>query len=732
MTNQNTTTLSKIETLLAEMTLREKIGQMCQLPGVGHLTNDLVGKIRASELGSILNEVNPEVINELQRIAVEESRLGIPLVIGRDVIHGFKTVLPIPIGQAATWNEELIEKGARMSAEEASSVGVHWTFAPMIDITRDPRWGRIAESLGEDPYLTAKLGVAMVKGFQGKNLTDKTSIAACAKHFAAYGYSEAGKDYAYVNISENELRNVVLPPFKACAEAGVATFMAAFSDLNGVPATGNEFLNQQILRREWNYKGMLVSDWDSVVQLNTHGFSEGGKEAAMEAVRAGVDMEMASTTYISYLESLVTEGKITLEQIDQCVYNILSLKEKLGLFENPYVNPAEFEPCGSAKNLEIAKNTAVESCVLLKNDYHVLPLSPEKNKRIAVIGPMANDKYEQMGTWTFDGVEEWCVTPLEALKKEFEGKSEVFYAKGLSHSRSYDKSLFEEAIALAASCDTVISFMGEESILSGEAHCRADINLPGAQNDLLKEIAKLGKTTILVVMAGRPLILEETRHQVNALLYAWHPGTMGGPAIADILVGKENPSGKLPFSFPKMVGQIPVYYNQRNSGRPTTYDNFIHMNDIPVKAPQTSTGNTCFHMDAGFEPLYHFGFGLSYTSFRYQNIWLEKHKFKMNEPLWVHAEVRNEGSRGGYEVVQLYIRDQFANITRPVRELKGFKKVFFEPNETKVVSFELTEKELGFYNRNNAWMVEPGDFDVWIGGSSKAHLHTHFLLLPNE
>lgn len=718
----------RIKTLLNRMTLPEKIGQMAQWPGHGKLDGDLCDAIRKGQVGSVLNEVDTEILNEYQRIALEESRLGIPLIIGRDVIHGFHTMLPIPLGQAATWSPELLEQGAHMAAREAREVGIHWTFAPMIDITRDPRWGRIAESLGEDPYLTSVLGAAMVKGFQGDDLSADDRLAACAKHFAAYGYSEAGRDYAYVNLNEHELRNIVLRPFKAAAAAGVASFMTGFSDLNGVPASANEFLNRQILRAEWDYKGFVVSDWDSIIQLITHGFSENEKEAAAAAINAGVNMEMTSRSYLHHLEELIEEGRVDEELIDEAVSLILRIKFKLGLFEKAVIEAPQPADVPRPEHLDIAYQTALESVVLLKNDYHVLPLNRHAQRNVAVIGPLADDAYEQLGTWTFDGIEAWTETPLAALRRELPEHVQIHYAKGLSHTRSYDRSGFGEALEAASRSETVIMFMGEEAILSGEAHSRADINLPGAQNELLQELSRLGKTTVLVIMAGRPLTLDLTRHTTNALLYAWHPGTMGGKAIVDLILGEKTPSGKLPVSFPKHVGQIPIYYNQRSSGRPASRDSYVHIDEIPVRAPQTSVGNYSFHMDAGFEPLYPFGFGLSYTQFNFGEVYLEKERFAMGETISIYIDITNVGVREGAEVVQLYVRDRFASITRPVRELKRFKKVLLKPGEWQRLSFELTSADLEYFCKNKRWKAEPGDFDVWIGSDSRAHHHAQFTL----
>jgi len=721
---------SKADALLQKMTLQEKIGQMSQFEKQAEITPNFREAIQQGRVGSILNELDKNTLIELQRIAIEESRLGIPIIIARDVIHGFQTMMPIPLGQAASWNPALVEEGARVSAIEAASAGIHWTFAPMIDITRDPRWGRIAESLGEDSYLCSILGAAMVKGFQGKDLSQPDSIAACAKHFAGYGYSEAGMDYAYVNISENELRNVVLPPFKAAADAGVATFMTAFSDVNGIPASGNEFLTKRILREEWKYEGFVVSDWDSIVQLITHGFSENEKEAAFEAVNAGVDMEMVSQTYRNNLEELVREGRVSLKVIDQCVFNILKIKFDLGLFEKAVVEQRNFPPRGNPEFLQTAKKAALESIVMLQNNNNVLPLQKDKIKNIAVIGPLADDGFEQMGTWTFDGVEEWCQTPLHAIRDIVSDKINLHVARGMKTSRSKVRdAYFDEALQAANKSDTIIFFLGEEAILSGEAHCRADINLPGYQNELLEEISKLGKTTVLVILAGRPLILSETKNHVDAILYAWHPGTMGGPAIIDILFGKESPSGKLPVTFPKSVGQIPIYYNQRNSGRPTTHETFTHIDDIEVRAPQISLGNTSFHLDVGFEPLYPFGFGLSYGHFDYQNIEISSTAICIGDTIDIQAEIINNGKKQSVEVAQLYVRDLFGNVTRPIKELKGFQRIRLNAGETKTVIFKIHTDDLAFYGRDMKLMTEPGKFDVWIGGDSNATLKASFLIM---
>jgi len=719
----------KINALVNQMSLVEKIGQMTQVNGDGGIiTEDLRNAIEKGQVGSVLNEIDTKTLNELQRIAVEDSRLGIPLMIGRDVIHGFKTIFPIPLGQAASWNPEVVRKGAEIAAIESASVGINWTFAPMIDISRDPRWGRIAESLGEDPYLTGVLGAAMVKGFQGEDLSNPNTIAACAKHFAGYGASESGRDYWNTNIAQNELRNIYLPPFKACLDAGVATFMASFSDIDGVPASGNEFLMRQVLREEWDFQGFVVSDWESIKQLSVHGFTANDLEAASEAANAGIDMEMASTTYRDHLESLVNDGKVSREYIDQAVRNILRIKFSLGLFDNPYTDTTAYPALANADHLAAAKKAVLESIVLLKNKENTLPLKKEDLKSLAIIGPLADDPFEQMGTWVFDGDPQYSQTCLQAIREHVGDDIKLNVVKAMETSRSHDIKGSKAIATAVKKSDAVLLFLGEEAILSGEAHSRADISLPGAQDLLIQQITALGKPTILIIMAGRPLTIEKAVDQVDAVLYAWHPGSMGGPAISDLLFGVESPSGKLPVTFPKMVGQIPMYYNHKNSGKPPTPETVMHMDSIPVRAAQLSVGNTSFHLDAGAKPLFPFGFGLSYTEFKFGNIKVSNPKAKVGEDVVVSAEVINLGDMEADEVVQLYVRDLVGNVTRPVKELKGFQKIHLKPGENRTITFTLTSLDLAFYNRNMQLVTEPGQFDVWIGGSSEADLKATFEL----
>jgi len=724
---------SRVLELLQEMTLAEKVGQMSQLhAGDGYAPDYLGDRLRQGLIGSVLNVVDVDVVNELQRIAVEESRLGIPLLNGRDVIHGFKTVLPIPLGQAASWNPDLIREGAELAAQEAAGSGINWTFAPMVDISRDPRWGRVAEGLGEDPYLAGELGAAMVEGFQGNDLASAGTIAACAKHFAGYGSAESGRDYATTNISENELRNVYLRPFAATVDAGVATLMTSFSDLDGVPATANDFLLRQVLRQEWGFDGFVVSDWDSIRQLAVHGLTEGDKASALEAATAGVDMEMAGDAYINHLAPLIEEGRIDVDAIDVMVANILRAKFRLGLFENPYTDPTKSRPIANAAALATAKKSALQSVVLLKNNEQVLPLSADQLNSVAVIGPLADAPYEQLGTWIFDGDVDLSVAPLAALQNMVGNDVDIRYLRAMQTSRSNTNESFDEAVQIAAETDVVLLFLGEESILSGEAHSRADINLPGAQAELVARIRETGKPVVAVIMTGRPLTLTNIVDNVDAILVAWHPGTMGGPAIADLLFGVESPSGKLPATFPRVVGQIPLYYGQKNTGKPHTPEVVVHIDDIDAHAPQTSLGMTAFHLDVDYRPLFAFGYGLSYTEFGYENLQLSSAEIGVGDTLEVRVELSNTGDVAAEEVVQLYVRDLVGNVTRPVRELKGFQRVRLDPGSSTTVEFELHTDDLAFFGRNMQLMVEPGEFHVWVGGSSNANLRSEFRIVEND
>lgn len=707
----------KIESLLSKMTLEEKIGQMNQISSYGNI-EDMSGLIKKGEIGSILNEIDPVRVNALQRVAVEESRLGIPLLMARDVIHGFKTIFPIPLGQAATFNPKVAEDGARVAAIESSAAGIRWTFAPMIDVARDPRWGRIAEGCGEDTYLTSVMGAAMVRGFQGDSLNDPTAIAACPKHFVGYGAAEGGRDYNSTFIPERRLRNVYLPPFEAAAKAGAATFMTSFNDNDGVPSTGNTFILKDVLRKEWGFDGLVVTDWASAAEMMAHGFAADPKEVAMKAVNAGVDMEMVSYTFVKELPALLKEGKVQEAAIDNAVRNILRIKFRLGLFENPYVDEKRMEVMYAPSHLEAAKQAAVESAILLKNEEGILPLSASV-KSVAVVGPMANAPYDQLGTWVFDGDKSKTVTPLAAIRELVGDRVQVLYEPGLTYSRDKNQSGVAKAAAAAARADVILAFVGEEAILSGEAHCLADLNLQGAQSELIAALAKTGKPVVTVVMAGRPLTIGKEAGLSAALLYSFHPGTMGGAALADLLWGKAVPSGKTPVTFPKMVGQIPVYYAHNNTGRPATR-NEVLLNDIPLEAGQTSLGCTSFYMDAGFDPLYPFGYGLSYTTFKYSNVKLSSSTLKKDDVLTVTFGIENTGKYEGTEIAQLYVQDKVASVTRPVKELKRFTRVTLKPGEKKTVSFELPVSELAFWNIDMKKTVEAGDFALWVAPDSQS------------
>lgn len=715
---------ARIDELLSKMTLEEKLGQMNQVsPGD---IDRLCDEIRGGKIGSILNIVNADDINRIQKVAMEESRLGIPVLVSRDVIHGYKTILPIPLGQAATFNPEIVKAGARMAAVEASADGIRWTFAPMIDISRDPRWGRIAESCGEDPYLTSIMGTAMVEGFQGDSLNDPTSIAACAKHFVAYGAAESGRDYNSTFVPERLLRNVYLPPFKAAADAGCATFMTSFNDNNGVPSTANQLVLKQILRNEWQYDGMVVSDWASVAEMVVHGFCENNKDAAEKAINAGLDMEMVSGTFISNLKQSVEEGKVSMKTIDNAVRNILRLKFRLGLFDNPYVvTPQSVKYCD--EHLAIAKKAAEESIILLKNENATLPIRSNV-RTVAVVGPLADAPYEQMGTWVFDGEREHTVTPLAAIREMYGKDVQVIYEKGLEYSRDKRTAGIQKAVNAARRADMVIAIVGEESILSGEAHSLANLNLQGAQSELINKLSMCGKPLVTVVMAGRPLTISREVEASDAVLYSFHPGTMGGPALADILFGKISPSAKTPVTFPNAVGQCPIYYAQNNTGRPAFPDEMM-IDEIPVEAGQTSVGCRSFFLDEGTAPLFPFGFGLSYTTFEYSKLTVNATEFSTSDVIKVSVELANTGNFKGSEIVQLYVQDKVGSVTRPVKELKRFEKIELNPGEKKTVTFELPVSELAFWNIDMKHTVEKGSFKLWVGTDSQSGLSSEFSVL---
>lgn len=706
----------------SQMTKTEKVALIRQA-AAQMLDNSIIQPVKAGGIGSLLNVTDPEMVNKLQKEAMENSRLGIPLIIGRDVIHGFKTIFPIPLGQAASFSRQVVEEGARIAAVEARSTGVTWTFAPMLDISRDARWGRIAESLGEDPYLAGILGAAMVKGFQGNgNLNDPNSIAACVKHFVGYGAAEGGRDYNSTNIPPILLHNVYLSPFQQAIKAGAATLMTSFNDNDGIPASGNSYILKKILRDEWKFDGFVVSDWASMTEMIAHGFAEDSKQVAEISANAGLDMEMVSGSYVQYLPQLVKEGKVSVETIDNAVRNILRIKFRMGLFENPYVDIKKESVLYADAHLKAARQAAIESAILLKNDNNILPLS--RGKKVAVIGPMSDAPHDQMGTWVFDGDKNYTVTPVAALKGEYKDVNYV-YEQGLAYSRDKSTANFEKAKQAAASADVAVVFLGEEAILSGEAHSLSNINLIGLQSDLLKAVKSAGKPVVLVIMAGRPLTIERDLPYADAVLFNFHPGTMGGPAILDLLFGKANPSGKLPATFVREVGQIPMYYNHNNTGRPAP-EKVMTLDDIALEAGQTSLGNTSFYLDSGKDPLFPFGYGLSYTTFEYSNITLSASTIPMNGTLTVKATLKNTGNVDGTEVAQLYVQDIVGSVVRPVKELKGFQRVALKAGEAKTIEFKLTTDDLAFYGRDLVKKAEKGDFNVWVGGHSNATLKGTF------
>jgi len=703
----------RIDKLLSQMTLQEKIGQMNQISAGGSV-EPFADAVRNGQVGSILNETDPGRVNELQRIAVEESRLGIPILIARDVIHGFNTVFPIPLGIAATFDPQLAEEGARVAAIEATSVGVRWTFSPMLDIARDPRWGRIAEGSGEDPYLDARMGEALVRGYQGEP-GDSTSMAACIKHFVGYGAAEGGRDYNSTYLTERQLRNVYLPPFEAGVKAGAMTLMTSFNDNDGVPSTGNRFIVNDILRDEWGYDGLVVTDWNSMGEMMVHGFAADHKNSAALAIGAGVDMDMMTYGFIANLEALVKEGKVSEKQVDAAVRNILRVKFLLGLFENPYVDPARAgKVLYSEENLDAARRTAEEAAILLKNDG-VLPLDASRIRTILVTGPMADAPHDQLGTWAFDGDKTHTVTPLAALWERFGGKARIVYVPGLEYSRQ-EKDSFADVVSAARNADVVLAFLGEEAILSGEAHSLADLDLKGSQSALLGALKSSGKPIVATIMAGRPLTIEKDLANCDAMLYEFHPGTMGGPATVNLLFGDAVPSGKTPVTFLRTVGQAPMYYSHNNTGRP--YNGELLLDQIPLEAGQTSLGNTSYYLDYGPAPLFPFGYGLSYTTFSYSGISLDKKVYSAEDTVRATFTLSNTGKYNGVEVAQLYVRDLVGSVTRPVKELKYFERIALEAGESREITFELPVRELAFWNMDMEKVVEPGAFRLWIAGDS--------------
>ncbi len=720
----------QVEALLQKMTLDEKVGQMNQYNGFWEITGpapaegDAKAKyehLKKGWVGSVLNVRGVENVKAMQKIVVEESRLGIPLLFGYDIIHGHKTLSPIPLAEAASWDLEAIEKSARVAAIEASALGVNWTFAPMVDIARDARWGRVMEGAGEDPYLGSKIAIARVQGFQGQDLSEPNTIAACAKHLAGYGFAEAGRDYNTVDVGTATLYNVILPPFKAAIDAGVQTVMNAFNILNGVPATANHFLLRDILKGSWGFEGFVISDWGSGAEMMAHGFARDLAQVAELSAKAGSDMDMESYAYVKHLKSLVEDGQVEMDVVDDAVRRILRVKFKLGLFDDPYryCDPEReekliYHPDHQAAALDMAK----KSIVLLKNENQLLPLSPEQNK-IAVIGALANDKNSPLGSWRIGSDDSTAISVLEGLQAV--NAQNVRYAKGANVAMAEtsfteevkinetDQSGFKEAIELASNSEVVIMVLGEHGFQSGEGRSRTEIGLPGVQQALLEAVYAVNQNIILVLMNGRPLALPWAAENIPAIVEAWQLGTQTGNAVAEVIYGKYNPSGKLPMSFPRHVGQVPIYYNHFSTGRPGPKPDVFWSH----------------YIDQSNAPLYPFGFGLSYTTFEYSDLQVDDSN---PEAIRVKATVKNTGSVAGEEVAQLYIHDRVASIVRPVKELKGFQKFRLEPNASKTVEFTLTSEELGFYDTKGEYLVEPGEFDVMVGTNSQDVLESSFEL----
>ena len=693
----------RINTLLAQMTLAEKLGQLQQLDGEanGNFRPEHLDLIRKGLLGSTLNVRGAQRTNQVQRVAMTESRLKIPVLFGFDAIHGYRTIFPIPLAEAGSFDPALAERTAAVAAQEANNAGVRWTFAPMLDIARDPRWGRITEGAGEDPFLGAAFARARVGGFQGTDYSAPDKVLACAKHWVAYGAAEGGRDYNTTDLSENTLREIYFPPFKAAIDAGVGTLMSAFNSINGVPASANAFTLTRVLRDEWKFDGFVVSDYTSVRELINHGIVANEEEAAAAALNAGVDMEMVSRSYNQFGPKLLEQRKLSQATIDEAVRRILRIKFRLGLFDRPYTDEArELNSLLQPDSVRLAREIAGRSMVLLKNERETLPLNKNLSS-IAVIGPLADDRRAPLGWWAGDGKEENTVTPLAGIKAKVSPQTKVGYAKGCDVKEDSTAG-FAEAVNLARSSDVAVVFIGELAEMVGEAASRASLDLPGHQLELVQAIKATGKPTVVVLVNGRPLSVGWIVDNVPALLESWMGGTESGNAVADILFGDLNPGAKLPVTFPRTVGQVPIYYNHMNTGRP----------------PEAENRYTSKYLDAPWTPLFPFGFGLSYTTFKISNLQLSAPRIAANGKLTVSVDVENTGRRAGDEVVQLYIRDVVASMTRPVKELKGFQRVTLKPGEKRRVEFVVAQEHLGFWNRELRYVVEPGEFRVMVGPNS--------------
>jgi beta-glucosidase len=709
---------TRVDSVLALMTLDEKIGQLTLFTSDIDVTGPTMREnykedIKAGRVGAIFNAYGAAYTRKLQEIAVKETRLHIPLLFGYDVVHGHRTIFPMPLGEAASWDLAAIEKSARVAADEASAEGLHWTFAPMCDIARDPRWGRITEGAGEDVYLGSKIAAARVKGIQGDGLGSLNSVMACVKHFAAYGAAQAGRDYHTTDMSDRVLRETYLPPYKAALDAGAATVMTSFNEIDGVPATGNKYLMTDILRKEWNFTGFVVTDYTSIMEMIPHGIAEDTASAAALALEAGVDMDMQAGFYNDALAGLVKAGKLKEGLIDEAVRRILRKKFELGLFDDPYRysnEQREKETLMSAANLAAARDVARKSIVLLKNDKQLLPLKKDIRK-LAVIGPLADARKEMIGSWSAAG--EWtkASTLLEGVKQAVSPGTQVLYAKGCAIDNDSTQSI-AQAVRTAQQADVVILAVGEGAWMTGEAASRASLNLPGVQQQLVEAIYKTGKPVVAVLLNGRPLTIPWMDAQIPAILEAWFPGTVGGQAIADVLFGDYNPSGKLPVTFPRSVGQIPLYYSMKHTGRPMDPNNKY----------------TSKYLDERNDPLYPFGYGLSYTTFSYGPVQVDKQEMTQQDELTVTCTVTNTGARAGKETVQLYLHDVTGSVTRPVRELKGFQQIVLEPGASQNVTFKLTVHDLSFYRRDMSFGTEPGKFEVFVGTNVRDAQGTTFAL----
>lgn len=701
-----------VSELMSKMTVDEKIYQLVQFTSDGTTTGpktgeNFISQIQQGKVGSILNATGAKETREIQRINLENSRLKIPLLFGHDVIHGYKTIFPINLGMASSFNTKAVELAARIAATEASSAGVHWTFAPMVDIARDPRWGRVSEGSGEDTYLGTQMAIANVKGFQGDDLSNNNTILACAKHFAGYAAAEAGRDYNTVDLSERVLRETYLPPFKAMVQAGVKTFMTSFNEISGVPSTANNFLLHDVLKNEWKFDGFVVSDYTGINELIAHGFAKDEQEAAQLSINAGLDMDMVGATYMTTLKKSYNEGKVSIEVINNACKRVLDAKFDLGLFDDPYRYSDEKREKATVYKpefLDAALTIANESIVLLKNNNSVLPLN--KNQKIAFVGPLVSDDKNIIGSWAALGDRSGYATSVkEGVLKLLGTSANCTFDEGVE-IQSTNISLMQKAIDNAKNADVIVAVMGESENMSGEAASKTNIDLPGSQKEFLAELKKTGKPIVLVLLNGRPLTLSWENDTMDAILEAWWPGTRGGDAIAQTLFGYNNPNGKLPITFPRNVGQIPIYYNHKNTGRP-----YLGVSDPEQKYKSRYT-------DSDISPLFPFGFGLSYTTFIYSNLKISADKIKRKEILTVEVEITNAGNFDGSEVVQLYIKDLVGSVTRPVKELKGFEKVFLKKGEKKIITFKISSDDLKFYDKNMNFVSEVGTFEIFIGGNS--------------